>query len=294
MSDTPQDFYARRIRAVLRYIGAHLEEELSLEQLSAVAGFSKFHLHRQFRAYTGFRIGQLITLLRLKRASFQLAFFPAERVIDVALDAGFEASESFARAFRRALGQSPTAFRSAPDWERWVETFKIPLNTQSPGALAMNPAVEVLEFPETRVAVLEHRGAPAELMRSVGTFIEWRKSCADSPERSSHTYGVPYGDPEEKPAAEWRFDICGATRSGVQENAYGVVEKRLPGGRCARVRHRGSTDTIGETVRRLYGEWLPQSGESTGDFPVFFHYLARMPRVSEHDQITDVYLPLRG
>ena len=46
-------------------------------------------------------------------------------------------------------------------------------------------------------------------------------------------------------------------------------------------------------MHALYASWLPQSGEQLRDFPVFFHYIKRMPAVQEHEQVTDVYLPLR-
>ncbi len=42
----------------------------------------------------------------------------------------------------------------------------------------------------------------------------------------------------------------------------------------------------------LYREWLPQSGELPGDFPIFFHYVNVGPDVQEHEMVTDVYLPL--
>jgi AraC family transcriptional regulator len=72
-----------------------------------------------------------------------------------------------------------------------------------------------------------------------------------------------------------------------------VIEKLIPAGRCAVVTHFGSTDMIGKTVHPLYAEWLPSSGEELRDFPCFFHYIQRMPTVSEQEQVTDVYLPLR-
>lgn len=40
-------------------------------------------------------------------------------------------------------------------------------------------------------------------------------------------------------------------------------------------------------------KWLPQTGESPGDFPIFFHYVNVGPNTPEADMITDVYLPLR-
>lgn len=43
----------------------------------------------------------------------------------------------------------------------------------------------------------------------------------------------------------------------------------------------------------LFETWLPQSGESSGDFPIFFHYVNVGPDVREEEMITDVYLPLK-
>jgi AraC family transcriptional regulator len=103
--------YARRIERTIEYICAHLGEDLNLDRLSAVAGFSKFHFHRQFSAFTGFSVAQYVRLVRLKRAAYQLAFDPGRSIIEIAFDAGFSAPESFSRAFKDVQGQSPTEFR---------------------------------------------------------------------------------------------------------------------------------------------------------------------------------------
>ncbi|MGK9878855.1 GyrI-like domain-containing protein, partial [Salmonella enterica subsp. enterica] len=43
----------------------------------------------------------------------------------------------------------------------------------------------------------------------------------------------------------------------------------------------------------LFREWLPASGETPRDFPVFFQYLNFVHEVAEHELLTDIYLPLR-
>jgi AraC family transcriptional regulator len=97
--------YTRRIERVIEYICAHLGDDLPVERLSAVAGFSKFHFHRQFSAFTGLSVAQFVRLMRLKRAAYQLAFDPARPIIEIALDAGFSAPESFSRAFKDVQGR---------------------------------------------------------------------------------------------------------------------------------------------------------------------------------------------
>jgi AraC family transcriptional regulator len=280
--------YDRRIQQVVSYICEHLEEDLSVDHLSGVAGFSKFHFHRQFSEYTGFTVAQFVRGTRLKRAAYQLAFDPNRSIIEIALDAGFSAPESFARAFKEARGQTPTEFRRAPRWQGALHDPPLPTPTRSN---SMTP--DLVQFEATRVAVLEHRGPPEQLMASVGRFIAWRKSCQDSPNATSRTLGIVYDDPGAVSPEAFRFDICGELRGALHENQAGIIEKLIPGGRCAVARHIGSTDAIGATVHALYASWLPQSGEQLRDFPCFFHYILRMPSVAEHEQVTDVYLPLR-
>ena len=52
--------------------------------------------------------------MRMRRASWRLAFRPEMSVNEVALATGYEGPEAFARAFRQFSGQSPSDFRAAP------------------------------------------------------------------------------------------------------------------------------------------------------------------------------------
>ena len=280
--------YAARVARVIDYIQQKLDCELTVDELSRVAGFSKFHFHRQFSAYVGTTVSRVIVLMRLKQASYQLAFDQERRVIDIALDAGFSGPEAFARAFKREQGQTPSDFRKAPKWEAWLQACEFPRIERSS---VLDVRVEMVD--EERIAVLEHRGSPRKIMESVSRFIEWRKQSGLSPNATSKTFGIPHSDPEQTPPDEFRFDICGSIDSEIPDNAQGVIEKLIPGGRCAIVRHVGSTDETGSVVRSMYADWLPSSGEELREHPVYFHYVKRMPTVSEHEQVTDIYLPLR-
>jgi len=103
----------------------------------------------------------------------------------------------------------------------------------------------------------------------------------------------PITDPNKTPADEFRFDICGSVTESVPSNPQGIVTKTIPGGRCAVVTHTGSRERISESVYDLYRQWLPKSGEELRDFPVYFHYLNLDHDTSEHEHLTDIYLPLK-
>lgn len=279
--------YAQRFEQVFVYIERHLDEPLSVERLSRVAYFSKFHFHRQFSLHAGIGVSAFVRLLRLKRASHQLVFSP-KRIIDIALETGFESPEAFARAFRQAFGQSPSQFRKSPHWQPWSKRYRPPPRERSEKLV-----VKIVDFEETNVALLAHRGAPEKINDSALTFIEWRKESGLSPVKTSRTFGIIYDDPDTTPPKEFRFDICGEISAPVPSNPQGVENGTIPSGRYAVVRHLGSHDRLAESIYPLYREWLPQSGEEVRDYPLFCHYLNLFPNVAEHELMTDIYLPLK-
>ncbi|EKF75985.1 AraC family transcriptional regulator [Alcanivorax hongdengensis A-11-3] len=289
MQDDKIAGYEARFGKVFDYINEHLDEPLSLERLSRVANFSKFHFHRQFSLYAGISAARYIQLMRLRRASYRLAFEDETRVIQIALEAGFENPESFSRAFKQAFGQTPTQFREDAAWQPWNQQFQFPVRTRT-----ANMDVKIIEFPETRVAVLEHQGPPETVNDTARRFIQWRKETGLSPVSTSLSLGLAYDDPATAEPASFRFDLCGSVKSPVPANRQGVINKVIPAGRCAVVRHYGSHDCIGDGAYFLYRQWLPQSGEELRDFPLFFQYHNLMPETAEHELITDIHLPLQG
>ncbi|WBM69761.1 AraC family transcriptional regulator [Buttiauxella sp. WJP83] len=295
MNSERHQLYARRFEQVFAYIEQHLDSALTVEQLSEVACFSRFHFHRQFSQFCGISISRYITLMRLKRASFRLVNDPQERVINIALDAGFENPESFSRAFKNTFGLTPSEFRKAPVWVDWHVHFQFPGRENQQRLENMD--VKIITVKPMKVAVLEHLGDPMRVNNTVATFIEWRKASGLSDYITHGTYGVPYSDPATTQGEEFRFDVCGElskeANGQVPENPQGVICKTLPGGRCAVVRHVGAYERISDSVYYLYRQWLPQSGEELRDFPVYFRYLELDQNHPEHAQQTDILLPLK-
>ena len=293
MNETAAHTYRERMNRVVDYINDHLYENLSVDLLSEVAFFSKYHFHRQFSEYTGISVFKFIQLIRLRRASYQLVFRKHNQIIDIAISAGFENPESFSHAFKKTFGQTPSQFRKKPEWKSWQEKYQF----MNRGGQRMNMGkhsmqVNVVLFKETKVAVLEHRGSPELINNSVQTFIEWRKQNNLRPQ-VSETYNIIYDDPETTEPEKFRVDLCASIHADVKQNSYGVITKVISGGRCALFRHTGSDATIGKSLHYLYATWLPESGEELRNAPCFFHRVNLFPDVPEHEIITDIYLPLQ-
>ena len=294
MSTTSTERYLDRFRTVLDYIDAHLVEDLNLERLSSVAAFSKYHFHRQFSELLGVGVYRYVQLHRLKRASSQLAFRPAEPVVDIALANGFGGPEAFARAFRKHFGQSPTEFRSDPRWAAWHAIYE-PLEDSRNRIMTSQHApreVKIIDVADTRVAALEYRGDPQLMGNAIREFIAWRREN-HLPPRVSATFNVVHHHPVGEDDGDCHYDLCAATDKAVKPNAAGVIEKVIPGGRCAVLRHTGSEARLGEAVHYLYSQWLPASGAELRDFPLYFQRVKFFPDVAEHEAVTDIFLPLK-
>lgn len=95
-----------------RYIQEHLEENLSLEKLSAEFFLSKYHIAHIFKEYTGLSVHQYITKKRL--ALCREALSCNSNITDVCHSCGFSDYSAFYRAFKKEYGISP---------KEWLKSF---------------------------------------------------------------------------------------------------------------------------------------------------------------------------
>jgi AraC family transcriptional regulator len=103
---------AHRFVRVLDYIEHHLGDAISLEDLARVAGVSRFHFARQFRARTGESPMSYLMRTRVERSKTRLRD-SRTRVIDIAAEFGFADQSHFGRTFRRLVGMPPSAYARA-------------------------------------------------------------------------------------------------------------------------------------------------------------------------------------
>jgi AraC family transcriptional regulator len=151
--------------------------------------------------------------------------------------------------------------------------------------------VQIVVFPETSVAAIEHVGSPALEHDTVRKLVAWKIEQGLLNPVKHRSYGVHFTDPRSTPPSDHRVDFCLSVESAVGANSFGIINKTLPRNRCALARDIGSRYNNKAAVY-LFEKWLPQSGERPGNFPIFFHYVNVGPSVREEEMITDVYLPL--
>ena len=85
------------IRDLLIWLEGHLDQPLSLDNVAAKAGYSKWHLQRMFKDVTGHAIGAYIRARRLSKSAVALRL-TARPILDIALQYRFDSQQTFTRA----------------------------------------------------------------------------------------------------------------------------------------------------------------------------------------------------
>src|ERR1700737_3833033 len=96
----------------LWFIESHLADALTLDEISGVAGISRFHMVRAFAAATGLSVMRYVRARRLTEAARALAN-GAPDILTLALDADYGSHEAFTRAFRDHFGVTPETVRGS-------------------------------------------------------------------------------------------------------------------------------------------------------------------------------------
>ncbi len=100
-----------RISEVLLYIASHIEEKLTVEELSRLAGYNVQYFVRLFKRNIGCSPYQYIISQRLKEAKKMLR--TGAPVTEIAKKTGFNDIKSFSRSFKKKFGVSPSRYRDA-------------------------------------------------------------------------------------------------------------------------------------------------------------------------------------
>lgn len=98
------------LQKAIDYIETHIEDPISLDDISEYVGFSKFYLNHMFSVYTGLSI---MAYVRRKKLEYGLELLKTERrILDIAMAVGYSSERAFSRAVVNTYGYSPSYFRT--------------------------------------------------------------------------------------------------------------------------------------------------------------------------------------
>lgn len=280
--------YVNSINKVLDYIDQHLPEELTLEKISNVAGFSQFHFHRIFSAMTGETLFSYIWRLRLERCA-SLICSTHRPITDIALSFGFSSSPVFSRKFKAHFGTSPTEFRKSNHSQVDSSISQLLRNSSKAHLLdslydedsqnkeifrrfAMETKVVIEKFEDTRVAYIRYVGPYAgdgELFANL-----YGRLCAWAGPRGvdmSTSYIMYHDDPSITDEQKLRLSVCLPISDDIEVSGE-IGEMTLKGGDYAVGSFMLDNSEYGEAWSYMCGQWLPESGYKPAESASFERY----------------------
>ena len=107
------DDYIRLINKSEDYIERNLSERISLDDLARNANLSKYHFHRLFSKHNEETVKQFITRIKMERSAMLVVARADLTITEIAFRYGYNDASTYSKAFKKQMGMSPAAFRTA-------------------------------------------------------------------------------------------------------------------------------------------------------------------------------------
>ncbi|MBZ0278557.1 MAG: GyrI-like domain-containing protein [Anaerolineae bacterium] len=266
------NIYIQRINEVLNTIVTHLDDDLSLDRLAQVAGFSPFHFHRIFKNMVGETLSNFVWRARLERAAVLLRGDHRLSISEAAFACGFTSLAGFSRAFKKQYRVNPS------QWNR-IDALQNRNLNQVVGEYPVY-AVDKLNtcdaqytvtfrrMPAQRLAYIRVDNSYSDyerIIRAYHDLLAWYQARGGRLDQIV-LYGMSQDDPDITPREQCRFDWC--VRVPETWPGDGVVSIRaLPACYLAIVPMDGDLEEEARILSYLWKCWIPRSRYQPANLP---------------------------
>ncbi|MBR1508836.1 MAG: AraC family transcriptional regulator [Eubacterium sp.] len=267
-------------QASIDYIEQNLTEELDIEKIAEKAALSSFYYQRIFGALCGMTVGEYIRARRMTLAAQELSSSD-HRVIDVAVKYGYDSPDSFAKAFQRFHGITPTKARESGASLRSFAPLHIKITLEG-GTMLDYTIVEKAPF--TVVGVKKRFDAESSYVEVPKFWNEWMEKRKGL----KGMFGICM-DMDGNNLDYWIADLY----LPWEDIPDGLSTYQIPGGLWALFKCKGALpDSVQQITKQIWSEWLPTlQGYTLADGLLIEFYLP--PAKDPADTISYVCVPLK-
>jgi len=243
------------IRDLLAWLEGHLDRPLSLDNVAAKAGYSKWHLQRMFKDVTGHAIGAYIRARRLSKSAVALRL-TSRPILDIALQYRFDSQQTFTRAFKKQFAQTPALYRRSPDWSAFgirppmrLGEFTLPKHE-----FVTLPEIQLVGTTQSYTCSLEEISDFRHQMR----IQFWREFLGNAPSVPAEMYGLheprPSLEKDDEQEVFYTTALTPEMANGHVHNAHPVV---LEGGDYVMFSYDGLVTGVQDFILTVYGTCMP-------------------------------------
>lgn len=290
--------YLKAFKKAIIYIEDHLGEPIRVEDVACAAGYSYYHLTRQFSAVLGESVGSYIKRRRLADGAKKL-LYSDKRIIDIAIENGFESSEAFSRAFKTIYKVSPNMYR-----KNRLDLFLSSKERLEPELLlhrmkniTVHP--KIVELPDIKTAGLRgqttlHDNILPQLWKQFNAIA----AAIPNQKKNSCGFGICEACREGNTLYNMTENVLFSEVVSIEVTTYDhlpepFVSKTLKGGHYAVFTHKGSLSRLQKTFDYIWGTWFLNTKETLDFREDFELYDKRFLGYDHPDSQIDLYIPIR-
>ncbi len=294
--------YLRRIHKLQDYIEENICKPLALIELADIAGFSKYHFHRIFSAFTNESLFQYVNRIKLERAAAYLIHRPDVTVTYIASHYGFSDSAVFSRSFKKYYDCSPKEYRnqnskickdvSVTEQYNGGE-YK---NGKGKRTMEIKANVEMVTIEDMRVIYVRYTGDYQGLAAAMPAMMEKLYGYAVSHNLlepgKTKILSVYHDNPGLTNENQLRTSLCMSVPVEAVIGENSDIGSMNISGKFAVGHFELFRSEFDDAWGYMYGEWLPDSGYQPRDAFPFEVYLSEPGMSPQHKQLVDIYLPI--
>jgi AraC family transcriptional regulator len=255
--------YLHQIQMGIDYIEAHLDFDFTLGEVAKAAGISQWHFQRIFKALTNETLKTYIRSRRLAKALEKLLVTDA-RIIDIALEAGFDSQESFTRAFKKAFDMTPNEYRKLGEKSLFLK--KVQFDSEYLQHINRNISLEPELYSQKKMLLVGLKTCFYSVDSEKNNIAEklpplWDAFLSRMNEIASVVSGMCYGVVQQTKEKTDQLEYYAAIEvSHLETLPEGMVSLEIPASTYAKFTHKGEARNLDNTVNYIYSSWLLRSG----------------------------------
>lgn len=255
--------YLSKVQQAVSYIEANLDNDIELADVASYVSVSQWHFQRIFKALTSETLKTYIRSRRLANALEKL-LTTEQRIIEIAVEAGYESQESFTRGFQSAFGLTPNEYRKIGDKHLFLKKLSIDsdyLNHINNGVstepeIYEQSAMLLVGLSTTIYGDDSEKNNIAEKLPPLweNFLIRLEEIVLPVP---GNCYGIIQPSNENPELLSYTAAIEVTDAVSVPD---GMVRLEVPAACYAKFSHRGEVKQLNNTVNYIYSNWLLKSG----------------------------------
>ncbi|MEN1938529.1 AraC family transcriptional regulator [Paenibacillus sp. 102] len=295
--------YETQIQKAIDYIEEDVMEKQTLSDLSRIAGFSEYHFHRVFQALVGDTVMEYVRKRRLARAAYQLSH-TEEKILDIALEHGFQSHETFIRAFKKLFQMTPSSYRKQGIQTPMYYKANVKQRKFNPylGGIQMEFRIE--KKPAFYVAGYEMKTSNKEGKNIKDIPVFWEQYLKNN--LASNITNRKYTDQyvELGMCTDFNLEtgdftyIIGMEVTSFDELPNELAQRTFPEATYAvfttpKVPHKEMVSSIQQTWHAIFSEWFPHSGYEHAGVTEFELYDERCHEDKSEFAQVEIWLPVQ-